>query len=144
LQRRFSSLLDECAFVERLEGSSPAARARLMSASAPHAGAWLCPLPGAIPLVWFPASVFVALLAFRLGLPVTDGAVVPARCAFCGVPGVEDVWGHHARSRTAARWPLHNAPPKPRQLGAPPRDWGVPRLDSAAGRPPSSRPGARA
>jgi hypothetical protein len=39
LQRRFSALLDGHAFVVRLEAAPLAARARLMSASAPHAGA---------------------------------------------------------------------------------------------------------
>jgi hypothetical protein len=38
LQRRFSSFLDEHAFVVRLEAATPAARARLMSASAPRLG----------------------------------------------------------------------------------------------------------
>jgi hypothetical protein len=109
LQRRFSSLLDGHAFVVRLEAAPPAARARLMSASAPHAGAWLCPLPGANPPVWLAPAAFVALLAFRLGLPVMDAGAVPARCAFCGVAGVVDVWGLHALSCVAARWPLHNA-----------------------------------
>jgi hypothetical protein len=109
LQRRFSSLLDEHAFVVRLEAATPAARARLMSASAPHAGAWLCPLPGANPPVWLAPAAFVALLAFRLGLPVMDAGAVPARCVFCGVAGVVDVWGLHALSCVAARWPLHNA-----------------------------------
>jgi hypothetical protein len=109
LQRRFSSLLDGHAFVVRLEAATPAARARLMSASAPHAGAWLCPLPGANPPVWLAPAAFVALLAFRLGLPVMDAGAVPARCVFCGVAGVVDVWGLHALSCVAARWPLHNA-----------------------------------
>jgi hypothetical protein len=57
--------------------------------------------------MWLAPAAFVALLAFRLGLPVMDAgsghsqAPVPARCAFCGVAGVVGVWGLHALSCVA-------------------------------------------
>jgi hypothetical protein len=113
-----------------------------MSASAPHGGAWLCPLPGAIPLVWFPASAFVALLAFRLGLPVMDGAVVPRgapsagcralktcgatmRCPArrrggrCTTPSATPFFGSRPRPAGRPAWRLRRSPA--RRCGRPAR-----------------------
>ena len=81
-------------------------RARLQSASAPFASAWLAPLPGADPPVWLSGPAFVALLRFRLALPLADRA--PTHCGLCGAPGAADLYGAHAVA-CKGKWSLHNS-----------------------------------
>jgi hypothetical protein len=74
--------------------ASIAPRARLMSACAPHAGAWLTGVPG-VPdeSAWLRPEEFVLACRLRLGL-----AVAPAnyKCGLCRKEFSDDSFGHHA------------------------------------------------
>jgi hypothetical protein len=82
---------------------SPIAQARLQSCSAPMASSWLAPLPGSDDPLWLPSSAFIALVRFRLGLPI---AAANSHCVTCGETA--DNFGYHSVTCANGRYGLHN------------------------------------
>lgn len=105
-QKRTTALREEALQRRLLEAASSAARARILSASAPFASSWLSPLPGADPAVWLSTPAFLTLLRFRFGLPLAEKA--PSHCGLCSTRGAADEFGFHAVA-CRQRGALHNA-----------------------------------
>ena len=76
----------------RLENDLPA-RAQLLSASGPHAGAHLAASP-AIPALRLPDPQYAAALVLHLGLPQPRVPSKPGPCQLCG--DAQDATGQHA------------------------------------------------
>lgn len=85
------------------------ARARLMSACAPHSGAWLSGVPG-VPdeSAWLRAEEFQLACRLRLGLAVAPRDYT---CGLCRKPITDDPRGHHALTCSSGgmRKYLHDA-----------------------------------
>ena len=90
-QKTLSSILDDNLF-RVLQGSlSIADRARLLSASSPHASSWLTVIPSEGQGLHLDPPVFQTALKWWLGLDTAEGSV----CALCP-DKMLDPLGHHA------------------------------------------------
>ena len=100
--------LDEAASQQRLESllqeANQVDRARLLTAGAPHSGAWLSALPTEKLGLLLPDEAIRTGVALRLGAPIQQ----PHRCR-CGA--MSDTLGHHNLSchRDPGRLPRHAA-----------------------------------
>lgn len=103
-QFKLTKLFDDSLAAATLETCDASSKARISSASAPFASAWLAPLPGSDMPFWLPGSSFVALLRLRLGFQV---APVPDACVLCKRPNAADVWGHHSVT-CGNKYAIHN------------------------------------
>ena len=92
-QRSLSQKVDRHLFESLLMSSSPANKARLLSASAPHASAWLSAAPSVGLNLHLHSPEFQTAVRWWLGLDTSVASV----CPFC--PGVAlDSLSHHAVS----------------------------------------------
>jgi hypothetical protein len=105
-QRKLSRELDRAMAEELKPQMAPALRARVTSAAAPHANAWMAPSPGADKPQWLNPSEWDVLIRRRLCLPVSDTEV---QCGNC-LRSKCDVMGNHAVAcmRGPSRWTIHN------------------------------------
>ena len=89
-QRELSSRIDENQFKSLLEASSPANKARLLSASAPHAASWLSVVPSMGLGLHMECNEFQTAVRWWLGVGV--GGTV---CPLCTDVALDPL-GHHA------------------------------------------------
>ena len=104
LTKKFDEALSEEMMAE-IGAMNVHARARINSARADFASAWLSPLPGAEAPFWLPSASFLALLRVRLGLVVNGRE---RDCVYCSRPGVVDVMGYHS-TLCGNKYALHNS-----------------------------------
>ena len=90
-QKALSNMLDNHLFNVLLGSLSIADRARLLSASSPHASSWLTVIPSEGQGLHLDPPVFQTALKWWLGLDTAEGSV----CALCP-DKMLDPLGHHA------------------------------------------------
>ena len=81
--------------------------ARTTSAAAPHANAWMAPIPGADKPHWLSPAEWDILIRRRLCLPVCDGTLTCGNC----LRQRSDQFGNHAVAcmQGPSRWFIHNS-----------------------------------
>ena len=134
-QKMLSKLLSAAQATVLLANVGDEAAARMLSAAAPHANAWLSPLPGAPDPAWLSPAEHDVAIRLRLGLPIAEA---PSLCGNCGRTWA-DVHGRHALAcmHGPNRWAVHNAVRDAVYFAAGAALWAPvrePMLDSAADR----------
>jgi hypothetical protein len=106
-QRILSRELDKAASLHLAPSLPEELRARMKSAEAPHANAWLTPAPGSDAPRWLSPADWDTLVRRRFVLPL---APEPSLCGNC-LRQTGDVFGDHAVTCMLgpARWAIHNS-----------------------------------
>ena len=107
LQRGFTKSVQEQRLTALEASLDIVGRARVKSASAPHAAGWLYGCADAPKDMWLSNAECVAAVRLRLGLPVCDGQ---SMCSFCHAKQM-DTLGYHALRCMHGAWRtgVHNA-----------------------------------